>query len=200
MFVTFDGPNGVGKTTIINKLNKKLEKLGYNTYMTKEPTDSSIGNFIKQSEEMYTGYVLANLVAADRHSHIQNEILPRLRDGNIVLCDRYIVSSLILQRLDGLSVREILDINTGIIKPDLTILLIAELETINQRLRGRQLLTRFEREFDSSKELYYTKDAANYLYNDNYIFINTENDIDRNLEIIFEAIHGLQVDKQTEEE
>ncbi|MBH1941060.1 dTMP kinase [Mobilitalea sibirica] len=186
MFITFDGPNGVGKTTIINEVKRAMEVDGYKIFITREPSDSNIGQFIRNSEEKYNSYTLANLVAADRHNHIKEEILPQLAKGVIVLCDRYIASSLILQVLDGLSAVEVMRINTSILKPDICFILLAKEETINYRLATRKCLTRFEREYTSKDELELSRKAADYLSTESYNvkLINTDQKLSNSVEII----------------
>ncbi len=97
LFVVFDGPNGVGKTTLVNEVATQLRQQGYNVLATKEPTRSPLGQFVRNAEEKCRGKTLAYLVAADRQFHLEQEILPALDRGMIVLSDRYIPSSLVLQ-------------------------------------------------------------------------------------------------------
>ena len=186
MFITFDGPNGVGKTTIINEVKRAMEMDGYKIYITREPSNSNIGQFIRNSEEKYNSYTLANLVAADRHNHITEEVLPQLATGVIVLCDRYIASSLILQVLDGLSVDDVMRINTAILKPDICFILRAKEETLYNRLAARENLTRFEREYTSKDELELSIKAAEYLSNERYNvqFIDTDKKISNSVKVI----------------
>ncbi len=103
LFVTFDGPNGVGKTTIVADIAHRLDTLGYSILRTKEPSVSSLGDFLRNAEALYERETLACIAAADRYFHIKKEIAPALAVGKIVLSDRYIESSLALQRLDGCS-------------------------------------------------------------------------------------------------
>lgn len=186
MLITFDGPNGVGKTTIINEVKKALWADGYEVYITKEPSCSNIGQFIRDSEENYKSYILANLVAADRHYHIIEEILPQLKRGVIVLCDRYIASSLILQVLDGLKMDDVMNINTSILIPDICFILIAKEETIVKRLANREKLTRFEREYTRKDELDLSIKAAEFLTNRNYRIqiIDTDEETSKTVQFI----------------
>ncbi|WP_303871898.1 dTMP kinase [Acetobacterium wieringae] len=190
MFVTFDGPNGSGKSTIINELAKYLVSKKKEIYITKEPSETEIGKFIRESEENYSSYILANLVAADRHNHIKTEILPYIKKGGIILCDRYIASSLILQVLDGLSMNEVMKINTGILKPDLSVIVYADEKTINERLSDRPTLTRFERDFSSKREIELSFKAGNYLEELGYKieYINTEEPIAKIIEKLGDII------------
>ena len=93
-FIAVDGPNGVGKSTLIEAIKNKLEVLGYAVYITREPTDTKLGNFLREFAEKHSGRSLACLVAADRYEHMTNEIIPALEEGQLVISDRYILSSL----------------------------------------------------------------------------------------------------------
>ena len=157
--IAIDGPNGVGKSTIITKLKNKLESQGALVYITKEPTNTDMGNFIREYAEMCEGISLACLVAANRYEHINQEIIPQLQEGKIVITDRYILSSLILQRMDGVDVNFICNINAEILKPDLQVAIFAEEEIIQKRLSERKLLIRFERNNQSCYELKYLKEG-----------------------------------------
>lgn len=66
------------------------------------------------------------MVAADRYEHMTNEIIPALEEGQLVISDRYILSSLILQEMDGVSDTFVLTVNSEIIKPDLQLAVFAD--------------------------------------------------------------------------
>ena len=154
-FVAIDGPNGVGKSTLIEAIKIKMESLDYIVYTTKEPTNTELGRFIRQFAEEHSGISLACLVAADRYEHIVNEIVPELKKGKLVITDRYILSSLILQEIDGVSDTFILNSNTEIIKPDLQLAVFSDEDVLQKRLSERSILTRFEKGNQSNSELYY---------------------------------------------
>jgi len=161
--ITIDGPNGVGKSTLIEKLKERLEIKEYQVYVTKEPTDTELGKFVRSYAEEHGGISLACLVAADRYEHLKGEIIPQLKEGRIVITDRYILSSLILQRMDKVRSEFILDLNREILKPDLQIAVFAEEEIIQKRLAEREKLTRFERGNQSSYEIKYLEDGVRLL-------------------------------------
>lgn len=154
-FVAIDGPNGVGKSTLIEAIKTKMESLGYIVYTTKEPTNTELGRFIRRFSEEHSGISLACLVAADRYEHIVNEIVPELKKGRLVITDRYVLSSLILQKIDGVSDIFILNSNAEIIKPDLQLAVFADEDVLQKRLSERDILTRFEKGNQSNSELYY---------------------------------------------
>src|SRR3989338_5572031 len=112
MFITFEGPNGVGKTAIVDAVAKKLFDMGFDVLKTKEPTKSRLGDFLRNAEEFYGGACLACIAAADRYSHIEQEIMPALSRGKVVISDRYVESSLVLQRLDGCALEFLWGLNS----------------------------------------------------------------------------------------
>ena len=81
-FIAIDGPNGVGKTTLLEAIGESVKKRIKNekilVYKTKEPTDSVLGRFIRKISEKITGNSLACLVVADRYEHLKNEIMTEL--------------------------------------------------------------------------------------------------------------------------
>ena len=153
--IAVDGPNGVGKTTFINAVQESLQAKGYRVYVTREPTNTILGKFIREYAEVHSGISLACLVAADRYEHIEKEIIPALEEGKIVISDRYILSSLILQEMDGVSSKFVVNINSEILRPDLQLALFASEEVLQKRLLEREELTRFEKGNQSKKELYF---------------------------------------------
>lgn len=163
IFVSFEGPNGVGKSSLLDGVANQLAHLNFDTVKTKEPTLSPLGQFVRVAEENYQGRILACLVAADRYFHLENEILPALKSGKIVLSDRYIESSLVLQRLDGLDTEFIWGLNSQICIPDISIVLTAPVEILEQRLSQRNSFGRFERTKSRTEELDYYLEAIEFL-------------------------------------
>lgn len=164
MFITIEGPNGVGKTTVITAVSEKLSGLGFDVFLTKEPTKSNLGDFLKNSEESYRGKCLACIAAADRYFHIEQEIAPALSEGKLVISDRYIESSLVLQRLDGCTLDFIWSLHSQILIPNLSIIIVAKPLILSQRLASRESkLSRFERTETREKELRFYRQARKFL-------------------------------------
>jgi len=194
VLITFDGPNCVGKSSLINKIAELLNASGLDNLRTAEPTNSSLGQFIRTNEENYQGKTLAYLVTLDRYLHLENEILPALKKGKIILSDRYIESSLVLQRLDGLDLEFIWDLNRFFYTPELSIILTASVEVLEQRLSKRASLTRLERQHSRCNELDYYLETANYLSSRGFNVITMDNgnmSIEDNAEIVFNKILAL---------
>ena len=189
-FVAIDGPNGVGKTTLLEEIEKIIKSKNIQLYKTKEPTNSILGKFIREISEEINGDTLACLVSADRYEHLKNEIIPELKKGKIVITDRYILSSLILQVMDGVKESFILNLNSKIIKPDLQLAIFAEEEIIQNRLKQRDKLTRFEKNKQSKKEINNMKKGIDKLrkLNVEVLCINNNDDLEYNANKIADYI------------
>lgn len=130
-FITFEGPEGAGKTTIIEKLASELRKTSnYKIMITREPGGIHISEQIRQiildkENTKMDGRTEALLYAAARRQHIVEKIRPALDRGEIVLCDRFIDSSLAYQGYAReLGIEEVYAINEFAVKgmmPDLTL-------------------------------------------------------------------------------
>ena len=161
LLVTIEGPNGAGKTSLATAVAARLEATGEPVHRTCQPSPSPLGDMVRAAERDVHGRALACWVAGDRHYQCETEILPRLRDGATVLCDRYIESSLVLQRFDSVELDYILAINRGIPRPGLRIQLLAAPEVLSERLAQRKITPerRFERVIGPARELELYADA-----------------------------------------
>ncbi|WP_257351275.1 dTMP kinase [Pseudalkalibacillus decolorationis] len=117
LFITFEGPEGAGKTTIIQQLNKELKNHSIPFVSTREPGGIDIAEQIRsvilnpKNTEM-DGRTEALLYAAARRQHLVERVLPALEEGKVVLCDRFIDSSLAYQGFArGLGIEEVFSIN-----------------------------------------------------------------------------------------
>jgi dTMP kinase len=103
LFVTFEGGEGAGKTTLIRNLEKELTKNGHAVSVTREPGGTQLGHQIRdmllhQKDKISISPMAElNLFLADRAQHIEEFIKPALRDGKIVLCDRFNDSTIAYQ-------------------------------------------------------------------------------------------------------
>ncbi|WP_030662594.1 dTMP kinase [Streptomyces rimosus] len=160
-FITLDGPGGVGKSTTLAALTEHLCRRGEKVHATTEPSHSTLGQFTRAHVDQIHGRALACLVAADRYHHLHTEIQPRLAAGDTVVCDRYLASTLVLQRLDDVPEPFLLALNADIRLPDLAVLLTAAPETIATRLACRGAHHRFEEDPDMpGREIALYRDAA----------------------------------------
>lgn len=95
MLITFEGIDGSGKSTLIKQVGEYLKSKNLNTIITYEPYDEDIRNLIKSGK--YLPKAELALFMADRVQHIENIILPALKNNMIVLCDRFIDSTIAYQ-------------------------------------------------------------------------------------------------------
>ena len=131
MFITLEGPEGSGKTTAVEAAVKELEARGYQIIRTREPGGTPIAEQIrnvildKENTKM-DPRTEALLYAASRRQHLVEKVWPVLKEGKIVICDRYLDSSLAYQGgARGLGIDNILNVNmfaTENTFPDLTLL------------------------------------------------------------------------------
>lgn len=131
MFITIEGPEGSGKTSAMDWVEKQLKEKGYSILRTREPGGTPISeqirNVILNKENKAMDYrTEALLYAASRRQHLVEKIWPALKEGKIVFCDRYLDSSLAYQGVArGLGIDEILKVNSYATEdtfPDLTLL------------------------------------------------------------------------------
>jgi dTMP kinase len=147
-FVSIDGPGGAGKSTLVEHLQRWLTDRGHPVHATTEPSHAMLGRIARHRTDAYDGHALACLVAADRYHHLADEIRPALADGKIVLCDRYVASSYVLQRLDGMAMEFIEALNADADRPDLAVILTADPVTTAERIALSGAHSRFETDPD----------------------------------------------------
>lgn len=127
--ISFEGADGSGKTTIINKFIKLLQEHNIDFYKTREPGGTEVGELIRSITSNYEIHPAteALLFAASRNELTHNVLIPTLNKGTLVICDRFLDSSLAYQGEGrGLGLNKVLSINEFAIKdfrPDITILL-----------------------------------------------------------------------------
>ena len=141
-FITFEGGDGCGKTTQINLLDEYLRGKGYETLITREPGAKGLGTKLREILLNYDGEVSSRcesfLFLADRAQHVDCIIKPALENGVIILCDRHADSTIAYQGYGrGVNLDELKNLNnlaTSGLKPDLTIVLDVDVETSMARV------------------------------------------------------------------
>ncbi|MFZ4454493.1 dTMP kinase [Salibacterium aidingense] len=132
VFITFEGCEGAGKTTVLDNVFHELKRSGYRVMKTREPGGIDIAEKIRTivldpAHTMMERRTEALLYAAARRQHLVEKVIPALQQGNIVLCDRFIDSSLAYQgAARGIGLEEVLSINEFAVEdymPDATIYL-----------------------------------------------------------------------------
>lgn len=130
MFITLEGGEGSGKSTAIKTIVPRLKELGYDVILTREPGGTPIAEEIRnvildKKNVAMDPMTEALLYAASRRQHIVEKIIPALKSGKIVVCDRFLDSSLAYQGgARGLGIDKVYELNqyaTNGLLPDLTI-------------------------------------------------------------------------------
>jgi dTMP kinase len=175
LFITFEGPEGSGKSTQAQLLARRLRREGYPSVLTREPGGTRIGRQIRQvilspgHREMSPEAELG-LYFSDRAQHLREVIWPALEAGRIVVCDRYTDSTIAYQGYGrGLSIRLIRSLDrimTGGFRPDVTLLLDVQadkgLSRARRRNRGRAAL-RKEARFEGETLAFHERVRKGYL-------------------------------------
>ena len=156
MFITFEGPEGGGKTTQISKLASFLQEAGHPVLSTREPGGTRIGDQIRaclhdvNNREMVAQTELL-LYSASRAQLVHEVIRPALAAGILVLCDRFYDSTLAYQGygrgLDLARLRHITEFATAGLQPDLTLLFDIDVESgLTRRTVGGEEMNRLDLE------------------------------------------------------
>ena len=196
-FITFEGPEGSGKTTVIREITQRLESEGWEVVVTREPGGVKTGEDIRKillEGEAIDDRSEALLFAASRREHLVNKVLPALREGKVVLCDRYIDSSLAYQGYArGIGVEEVRSINEFAINglyPDLTFYLDIRASVGIQRINDNQ---RTQNRLDREKLDFHEKVVEGYrqiIHNEpnRFAVINAEQSIEEVVNSAYESI------------
>jgi dTMP kinase len=154
MFITFEGIEAAGKSTLITGLADDLRLRGENVLVTREPGGTSLGNDIRRlwidPATVIDPLAEALLISAARAQHVAEVIIPATRRGDTILCDRYFDATIAYQGYGrGLDIDLLLQLSmmaTSRITPDLTLLLDLPVDLSMARVRARGDADRFERE------------------------------------------------------
>jgi dTMP kinase len=153
VFVVVEGIDGSGSTTHTKLLGKALRQRGLKVVETCEPSPGPIGSMIRQVLQRrlfvadatgprgFAWSTMALLFAADRMDHLDSTIVPALREGAVVLSDRYDLSSLAYQSVTAPSGEKVVpwirELNAAALRPDLTIVINVPVEVAEERRRSR---------------------------------------------------------------
>ena len=158
VFITFEGNDGAGKTTVCQEIYKQLQEQGYDVIYTREPGGSKIaedirGVLLDVENTKMDGRTEALLYAASRRQHLVEVVLPALEKKQIVVCDRFVDSSLAYQGVArGIGMDEVWDINKFAIDgcmPQKTLFFSVSMETGQKRMTLRGDKNRLDLEQDS---------------------------------------------------
>ena len=171
MFITLEGPEGSGKTTAVESAVKKLQEMGYEIVRTREPGGTPIAEQIRnvildKANTSMDPRTEALLYAASRRQHLVEKVWPAIKEGKIVICDRYLDSSLAYQGgARGLGIDNVLNINlfaTENTWPDLTLLFDIKPEEGLKRIAANA--SREVNRLDLEKIEFHQKVRESFLY------------------------------------
>ena len=190
MFVTVEGIDGAGKTTVVGALRDEFD----NAAFTREPTGSWLGEAVERAVSEENSEPLSDLFlfAADHADHLHRVIRPALREGRLVVCDRYVDSRYAYQ---GATLSDRFDDAVAWVRgvhepwtvyPDLTLLLVVPVETALERKDAEDKYERagFLREVEAN----YRRLADE---NDRFVVVDASQDADTVAETCVEAVHEL---------
>ena len=135
IFIVIEGPDGAGTTTQSKKLAEELD-----AFWTSEPTSGEVGEKVEEMirSDNYSAESIALAFAADRMLHLEEEVVERLKKGEIVVCDRYYHSSLVYQPAFGADYSWVDGLNESALRPDLTVILDIGSQEAFSRLKDRE--------------------------------------------------------------
>ncbi len=198
-FISLEGGEGCGKSTLCLRLNELLDEMNIEHIITREPGG------IKSSEEMRS-IIMENeldrksevlLFAAARNEHLKQKIIPALEQGKIVICDRYIDSSLAYQgHAQGLGIDNVLNINEYVIGdnfPHITFWLDMDVNDALARITNDREVNRF----DQKAEKFHQDVRDGYgilmdMYPDRFIKLDATKTVDELAAIVLEKITCLK--------
>ncbi len=199
LFITFEGPDGSGKTTQIERLRSFIEEKGYNAVLTREPGGTAISEKIREiildKNNIEMDYMTeALLYAASRAQHVAQVIKPALESGRAVICDRFMDSSIVYQgygRKLGDCVRIINEFAVRGCLPDITFLLKVDPEVGKGRIKADEQ-DRLEMEkLDYHRAVYKAYEELEQQYPERIIAIKADRSIDEISEEIQKHIDGI---------
>ncbi len=202
MFITLEGPEGSGKTSAIKKVVERLKELGYSIVETREPGGTPIAEQIRNvildvNNTSLDPRAEALLYAASRRQHLVEKVWPAIKEGKIVICDRFIDSSLAYQGgARNLGIDNVININmfaTEDTWPDLTLLFDIEPEIGLKRISANA--NREVNRLDLEKLEFHKMVRNTFLqlskrYPERYVVIDASKSIEEVANAAFDAIYS----------
>ncbi|MBI2626149.1 MAG: dTMP kinase [Candidatus Nealsonbacteria bacterium] len=193
-FIVFEGLDGSGQSTQTNLLGDFLVGKGYEVILTKEPTkDSEAGQKIRQVLDKNTQVspmYLQELFAQDRGEHLDNLIIPALKEGKMIVSDRYFFSSFAYGASSGVEAEELIKLNSEFLMPDLTIILKVRPEVCMERIGKRGGSQTLFEEAEKLKKVWQTYETLPRRFENAYII-----DGEKSIEKVHENVKALLQEK-----
>lgn len=200
LFITFEGPDGSGKTTVSTAVVERLKKEGYPVMYTREPGGSHIAEEIRQvildpANTAMDERTEALLYAASRRQHLQEIVLPALEKGITVISDRFVDSSLAYQGCGRqIGMEEVAAINRFAVEghmPDRTIFLNVDADTGLKRIASRTYLDRLDQESkDFHERVYAGYQKVIEMYRDRMTVLDASKPAEEVIQKAYEEVKG----------
>lgn len=155
LFIVLEGPDGSGTTKHAELLSERLRKEGHSVFQTAEPSTGVIGKEVRKmlSDGNMPPDALQLLFTADRAEHVAKEIQPALDRGDIVVCDRYIPSTIVYGKALGLDEEWLHILNQNFVLPQLLLFALPPFEVCMERIGRRETKDSLEGE-DLQRKVY----------------------------------------------
>lgn len=155
-FIVFEGPDGSGQSTQAALLEKYISGAGKKVVLTKEPTlDSEAGMKIKEilnHEREVSPEDLQKLFVEDRKEHLEKVIIPALKEGSVVISDRYFFSTFVFGSLNA-DLEWLISMNNDFLLPDTTFVLVVKPETSIERIAHRGIKSTLFEKLESLRKV-----------------------------------------------
>lgn len=178
MFITIDGPDGVGKTSVAKELVEAVNRAAGRqlALYTAEPTQSELGRKIRrilQSNDPAEQQKLTEYFVENRGEHVK-EIAAQSREGHIVVCDRYRYSTVVYQHMQGEDISKLVALNADFLRPDYSFILnVDSVDVLLSHIAFRKNTTEmFETEDILQKAITLYNEMNSYFPHDNIVFID----------------------------
>jgi len=160
-FICLEGIDGSGTTTQAQRLADRLHQEGYDYFVTAEPSTGPIGKLIRKflggslpkPSDAYLSSLMTLLFSADRLEHLDSEVIPALQKGEVVICDRYLLSTFAYQTTDLDGFDWIESVSTRTLMPDVTVVFLLDPEIGIQRCEARGGRKEFYEKVETQKRV-----------------------------------------------
>ncbi|MCI8757277.1 MAG: dTMP kinase [Oscillospiraceae bacterium] len=192
MFITIDGPDGTGKTTVAKALYDFFKEKGQDCIYTAEPTDTPLGRRIR--ELLRTGDAtpseMTKLFIEDRIFHVYDLIIPERFVGKTIICDRYKYSTVCYQHLQGEPLEMLIEYNAPFPVPDLSVILLTEnAEILMDRIGGRGgSRDIFETKTALEKTISLYQDMKDLYPQEHFLYLDACQPIEKTVQAIYDII------------
>ncbi|MEK9134870.1 MAG: dTMP kinase [Patescibacteria group bacterium] len=193
-FIVFEGPDGSGQSTQAALLKDFLIKQEYNVILTKEPTrDSEAGKQIRQildTKITMESQKIQELFAQDRKEHLENLIIPALKESKIVISDRYFFSTFAFGVSDGLDLEKLISLNNNFLYPDIVFELKVNPEICIQRIEKRGEGIKLFEKIDKLTKVWQVYETLSKRFENVYII-----DGEKTIEEVFSQVKNIIANK-----